>query len=139
MADEELRSLKEAIIDLYLAIKIRSTEEVFPLLFNSLILTHLFQLDQIDEDHLGKEKNKLLKQDGLRKFSRYIRSSIEIIMNLKIEDLEREMNQKKLTETGDNSSSIAQSVTSQKFVHQSMREALAGQNEFQMESQKGNI
>ena len=28
MAEEELRKLKEAIIDLYLAIKIRSTEEV---------------------------------------------------------------------------------------------------------------
>jgi len=30
MAEEELASLKEAIIDLYLAIKIRSTEEVRP-------------------------------------------------------------------------------------------------------------
>jgi hypothetical protein len=28
MAEEELSNLKEAIIDLYLAIKIRSTEEV---------------------------------------------------------------------------------------------------------------
>lgn len=28
MAEEELKNLKEAIIDLYLAIKIRSTEEV---------------------------------------------------------------------------------------------------------------
>ena len=29
MAEEEITNLKEAIIDLYLAIKIRSTEEVF--------------------------------------------------------------------------------------------------------------
>jgi hypothetical protein len=28
MAEEEIKNLKEAIIDLYLAIKIRSTEEV---------------------------------------------------------------------------------------------------------------
>lgn len=31
MAEEELKNLKEAIIDLYLAIKIRSTEEVYNL------------------------------------------------------------------------------------------------------------
>ncbi len=31
MAEEELKNLKEAIIDLYLAIKIRSTEEVRPI------------------------------------------------------------------------------------------------------------
>jgi hypothetical protein len=33
MAEKELKSLKEAIIDLYLAIKIRSTEEVIYLIF----------------------------------------------------------------------------------------------------------
>lgn len=34
MAEAELKNLKEAIIDLYLAIKIRSTEEV---IFNNTI------------------------------------------------------------------------------------------------------
>ena len=34
MAEEEIKNLKDAIIDLYLAIKIRSTEEVY--LFPSL-------------------------------------------------------------------------------------------------------
>jgi hypothetical protein len=47
-------------------------------------------LDKIDEDHLSKEKVKLIKQDGFQ-ILEYIRSSIEIIMNLKIEDLEKEM------------------------------------------------
>lgn len=120
MAEEELTNLKEAIIDLYLAIKIRSTEE----------------LDKIDDDHLSKEKTKLLKQDGFQ-ILEYIRSSIEIIMNLKIEDLEREMNQKKSSNKGGDVSSSAQSSVSSKFVHQSMKESLAIENK--MESQKGNI
>jgi hypothetical protein len=33
MAEEELKNLKDAIIDLYLAIKIRSTDEVHLLLY----------------------------------------------------------------------------------------------------------
>jgi hypothetical protein len=43
-ADQELRRLKEAVVDLYLAIKIRSTEEVSNHLESfslSLILKHL--------------------------------------------------------------------------------------------------
>lgn len=40
-----MRSIKEAIIDLYLAIKIRSTDE----------------LDKINEDNLANEKTKLLQ------------------------------------------------------------------------------
>ena len=67
------RSVKEAIIDLYLAIKIRSTEE----------------LDAINDGNLKDEKSKLLEQMDSFQILEYIRSSIEIIMNLKIEDLER--------------------------------------------------
>ena len=40
-----------------------------------------------------KEKHKLLEKDGFV-ILEYIRSSIEIIMSLKIEDLERDNNSK---------------------------------------------
>ena len=48
MAEEELKLVKEAITDLYLAIKIRSTEEV-------ILFFTIFQLDSMDEDKLSKE------------------------------------------------------------------------------------
>ena len=70
---------KEAIIDLYLAIKIRSTEE----------------LDQINESNLKLEKSKLSKSCDSFQILEYIRSSIEIIMNLQIEDLEKNDHKKK--------------------------------------------
>ena len=63
---ETVQTVKESIVDLYLAIKIRSTEE----------------LDKIDEEHLKQEKQKLLKQCHSFQILEYIRSSIEIIMNL---------------------------------------------------------
>lgn len=78
---ETIKNVKEAIIDLYLAIKIRSTEE----------------LDQINESNLRNEKSKLLKSCDCFQILEYIRSSIEIIMNLKIEDLEKN-DQKKRTD-----------------------------------------
>ena len=65
--------IKEAIIDLYLAIKIRSTKE----------------LDKINDGNLKTEKEKLIENVDSFQILEYIRSSIEIIMNLKIEDLER--------------------------------------------------
>jgi hypothetical protein len=65
--------LKDAIIELYLAIKIRSTEE----------------LDNITEEILEEEKIRLESATGFSVLE-YIRTSIEIIMNLKVEDLEKE-------------------------------------------------
>ena len=47
-------------------------------------------------------------------------------MNLKIEDLEKEMNSKKNAEAGGDLSSTFQSIES--HVHASMKEALNGQN-----------
>ena len=73
------RSIKEAIIDLYLAIKIRSTEE----------------LDHINDGNLQDEKSKLMNGSDCFQILEYIRSSIEIIMNLKIEDLEKNDGKKK--------------------------------------------
>lgn len=71
--EENTMNIKEAIIDLYLAIKIRSTEE----------------LDKINDFNLKEEKNKLMDCADCFQILEYIRSSIEIIMNLKIEDLEK--------------------------------------------------
>ena len=45
MSIQDIRNIKEAIIDLYLAIKIRSTDE----------------LDQINDDGLKDEKTKLME------------------------------------------------------------------------------
>jgi len=78
---EDLGELREAIIELYLAIKIRSTDE----------------LDKITDKVLEEEKQKLEKVSGLQVLE-YVRTSIEIIMNLKIEDLEKEFNNRNLFE-----------------------------------------
>lgn len=78
---EELSELRDAIIELYLAIKIRSTDE----------------LDKITDNVLEEEKQKLEKVNGLQVLE-YVRTSIEIIMNLKIEDLEKEFNNRNLFE-----------------------------------------
>lgn len=62
-------------------------------------------------------------------------------MNLKIEDLEKEMTTKKQTESGNEMNSSGFSITSASFVHASMKEALASttQHGRQVESQKGNL
>ena len=44
----------------------------------------------MSDERLDKEKKKILQQDAFKVLD-YIRSSIEIIMNIKIEDLEKEM------------------------------------------------
>lgn len=43
----------------------------------------------MDDESLKREKDKLMNKDGFV-ILEYIRSSIEIIMSLKIEDLEKE-------------------------------------------------
>jgi hypothetical protein len=82
---------------------------------------------------LEKEKKKLLKKTDCFQVIEYIRASIEIIMNLKVEDLERDL----LTRgqpnedlmMGDSESSInsfsSRSVNPNSFVMASMKEALA--------------
>lgn len=82
---ETVENVKESIVDLYLAIKIRSTEE----------------LDLINEQNLKNEKRKLLSNSDCFQILEYIRSSIEIIMNLKIEDLEKNDNKKRLDSLAD--------------------------------------
>lgn len=112
----DLGNIKEAIIDLYLAIKIRSTDE----------------LDKINDDNLKDEKRKLMTSVDCFQILEYIRSSIEIIMNLKIDDLEKNEGKKKEKEEESdvNMSRAAEtsisgiSVESQNLIQQSMKEAL---------------
>ncbi len=47
---QQMELLKEAIIDLYLAIKIRSADEV------NIIFSYNLQLEKVDENSLEKEK-----------------------------------------------------------------------------------
>ena len=113
---ENSTDIKEAIIDLYLAIKIRSTEE----------------LDAINDDALKSEKQKLMDDQDAFQVLEYIRSSIEIIMNLKIDDLEKGSARKSASE---HSQSMQQSMTSvslanfsvasNNLILQSMKDALA--------------
>ena len=127
--NQDTGDIKEAIIDLYLAIKIRSTEE----------------LDKINDGNLKTEKEKLMDNVDSFQILEYIRSSIEIIMNLKIEDLERnddkspnaKKKKAKVEEdgksvdfsdvdiTGGNETSISSiSVESKNLIQQSMKDAL---------------
>ena len=112
----DLGNIKEAIIDLYLAIKIRSTDE----------------LDKINDDNLKDEKRKLMTSVDCFQILEYIRSSIEIIMNLKIDDLEKNEGKKREKEEDSdaNMSRAAEtsisglSIESQNLIQQSMKEAL---------------
>jgi hypothetical protein len=94
---EDPANIKEAIIDLYLAIKIRSTEE----------------LDRINDGNLQDEKSKLVDNFDCFQILEYIRSSIEIIMNLKIEDLEKNDGGKK---------NLLSATTSQLTAHENAHE-----------------
>jgi hypothetical protein len=53
-------------------------------------------LERVDEQILQKERSKLMKKDCFVVLE-YIRSSIEIIMSLKIEDLEKDGPKKPLS------------------------------------------
>ena len=119
MSIQDIRNIKEAIIDLYLAIKIRSTDE----------------LDQINDDGLKDEKTKLMESVDCFQILEYIRSSIEIIMNLKIDDLEKNENSKRkdgqsglpseqVTSRGQETDVDGISVESKNLIQQSMKEAL---------------
>ena len=113
-----VQKVKEAIVDLYLAIKIRSTEE----------------LDAINDEALRDEKNKLMDEHDSFQVLEYIRSSIEIIMNLKIEDLEKTSNANNKNKSSPSilATSVLQSehsvsrisVESKNLILQSMKDAL---------------
>ena len=64
-AVEDLAELRDAIIELYLAIKIRSTEEVSIECYYANLLNSRSQLDKITDRVLEEEKQKLEKVSGL--------------------------------------------------------------------------
>jgi hypothetical protein len=74
--DVDTSKMKQALIDLYLSVKIRTNDEI----------------DIYDEEKLSEERKNLQgagKVDCLTLIE-YIKLSIEILMNMKQEDFERE-------------------------------------------------
>jgi hypothetical protein len=66
---ENYGTLKEALLELYLSVKIRSDDEI----------------DNYTEEQFKIEKQQMLEVDGFTLID-YIKSSIEILMNMKIEE-----------------------------------------------------
>jgi len=62
-------ALKEGILELYLSVKIRSDEEI----------------DNYNEEFFKMEKRQLMDVDGFALID-YIKSSIEVLMNMKVEE-----------------------------------------------------
>ena len=62
-------NLREAVLELYLSVKIRSDEEI----------------DEYNKDVFDKEKRELKDVDGYQLID-YIKSSIEVLMNMKMEE-----------------------------------------------------
>ena len=89
-------------------------------------------MDSITDQKLEDEKKRLHEATGFQVLE-YIRSSIEIIMNLKIEDLEKEFqnrNQFAAGDLDDSCTNISQySVASSNLIQQSMKDALMVMNE----------
>lgn len=106
---EDLQDVREYLLDLYLDVKVRSNEEVmyfkihnrqlplisflfyiyllkYILFFNFNDLTWLcLQLNSLDDVKLTEERRKL-SLISCKVLIDYIRSSIEILLNLKAED-----------------------------------------------------
>jgi len=77
----EVKRIREALLELYLDVKVRSNDEV------SLHILNGEQLTDLDEGRLTEEKRKLGEVDCVLLIE-YIRTSIEILLNLKMEDEE---------------------------------------------------
>ena len=90
-SEDYLSQLKNAIIDLYLDVKIRSTEEVLLFFKRTPVraLTTCLQIDAYSEGKFEGERERLVDVDSFIVID-YIKSSIEILMNLKMEEQEGE-------------------------------------------------
>ena len=66
-------TLKKALLELYLSVKIRSDEEI----------------EVFTEEQFEREKEQMREIDGFTLID-YIKSSIEILMNMKIEENDEE-------------------------------------------------
>jgi hypothetical protein len=76
MKNPSEKSIQEAIIELYLNVKIRKQDDV---------IRNLIKLDKFEHNSLEKEKEKLLKTNPLLILD-YIKSSIEILINMKVQE-----------------------------------------------------
>ena len=81
MSNKEQESIEDALIDLYLSVKIRSNEEVSQ--FKLLIV--FLQIDAYNEEVLQEERERL-KDTNPFTILEYIKTSIEILMNMKMEE-----------------------------------------------------
>ena len=81
MSNKEQESIEDALIDLYLSVKIRSNEEVSQ--FKLLIV--FLQIDAYNEEVLQEERERL-KDTNSFTILEYIKTSIEILMNMKMEE-----------------------------------------------------
>jgi hypothetical protein len=93
--DEDYDDIKHALIELFLNVKVRSKDEI----------------SEFTEDTLHDEKEKLL-DSSIKALISYVKTSIEILMNLKVEDymaiqkIEKEESKKKDNRTLSQSSSM---------------------------------
>lgn len=74
-------ALKDAIIDLYLNVKIRNSDDVIIFKLYCIFL----QIDNYNEDQLKDERDQLKDTDPFV-IIEYIKSSIEILLSLKLEE-----------------------------------------------------
>ena len=76
---ENYQTLKEALLELYLSVKIRSDDEI----------------DNYTEEQFKKEKELMKEVDGFTLID-YIKSSVEILMNMKIEENDNQSSEEKV-------------------------------------------
>ena len=72
-----VETLKEALLDLYLDVKVRSNKEV-----RLDVFVTFMQLSSLNDDKLKQEREELLQKLTPETIIEYIRSSIEILLNL---------------------------------------------------------
>jgi hypothetical protein len=80
--DLSYTALKEAVLELYLSVKIRSDDEI----------------DNYNEDFFKEEKRQLRDLDGFTLID-YIKTSIEVLMNMKVEEQDEMENPDLFTDT----------------------------------------
>lgn len=87
MPDESISLIREKLIDLYLEIKIRKTEEVYYLLnLNNLFIQQIVNIS----DQILENNRKSLEKIPIIEIINYIRTSLYIIIQIKIkEELEK--------------------------------------------------
>ena len=87
MPEESFSLIREKLIDLYLEIKIRKTEEVYYLLnLNNLFIQQIVNIS----DQILENNRKSLEKIPILEIINYIRTSLYIIIQIKIkEELEK--------------------------------------------------